>query len=696
MRASPSRRRAGSPARRRRRRRSADRRPRARLPDPAPTRRRSSARRRRARRSTTTKSLPSPSTLVNGSMATSINPPCAGAAGAARRRLRRAALRRAPAGVAGAAGFVGRSFGPDGRPASSWRAAAGFSPSVAAVLSAVVALPSGFVARASSTRACAGARRRAWPRAPPAQPAPRRAAWWSRPRRRRRARLLRALARLLELFLQLGGALVVDLLLDRLLLGQPLQPLRVLLARVVRQPERRDEEDRRGDRRQPREEVAGARRSEDRLAAAAAAERDAHAAALTGLQQHDQDQEQTDQDVKDREKRDHETTFGCALFAADAMRDERLGADERRAARQPTVDVRLGHERADVVRLHAAAVENAKRRRDAPPSAWPMRPRMKRCTSSRLRRRRGAPRADGPHRLVGDQAAREVGVGDVRDGGVELGLDAPERLARVALGERLADADDGREPGAQRRARLEVHGGVELAEELAPLGVAEDDVLAADVGELGRRDLAREGALVLPEAVLGRDGDRAALQPPRDRVQRRGSSARRPRRRRAGWRRRYAPAVASSTDSAIVAVQLPVAAEEGAALILVVSHDVVLQLSSAARPGQLLALEQLERGAAARRDVGDLVGDAALVHGRDRVAAAHDRQRLGRGDRLGDRQGSARERLRLEDAHRSVPEDRLGARDGVGEAARRLGADVERREILGDRHRRARPAPTRT
>src|SRR6185295_7381577 len=51
-------------------------------------------------------------------------------------------------------------------------------------------------------------------------------------------------SRLLEVGLQLGGALVVGLLLGRLLLGQPLQPLRVLLAGVVRQPERGEEEDR--------------------------------------------------------------------------------------------------------------------------------------------------------------------------------------------------------------------------------------------------------------------------------------------------------------------------------------------------------------------------------------------------------------------------------------------------------------------
>ncbi len=119
-------------------------------------------------------------------------------------------------------------------------------------------------------------------------------------------RLLDALARLLEVDLQLLGPRVVGLLLGRLALRQLLQPTRILLAGEVRQPERRQQEEKRRDRREPGQEVPRARRAEDGLAATAAAERDPHAAALSGLQQHDQDQEQADDDVKDSQKRDHE------------------------------------------------------------------------------------------------------------------------------------------------------------------------------------------------------------------------------------------------------------------------------------------------------------------------------------------------------------------------------------------------------
>src|SRR6185369_1250687 len=90
----------------------------------------------------------------------------------------------------------------------------------------------------------------------------------------RAGRLLDALARLLEVSLQLLGARVVGLLLGRLALGQLLQPPRVLLAGEVRQPQRRQQEEKRRDRRETGQEVPGTRRAEDGLAAAAAPERD--------------------------------------------------------------------------------------------------------------------------------------------------------------------------------------------------------------------------------------------------------------------------------------------------------------------------------------------------------------------------------------------------------------------------------------
>src|SRR5581483_5127816 len=103
---------------------------------------------------------------------------------------------------------------------------------------------------------------------------------------------------------------------------------------------------------------------------------------------------------------------------------------------------------------------------------------------------------------------------------VDLGTHPPEGLVGVALLLGLADAQDRLEPVLERRLELEVARGVELAEVLPPLRVADDDVRAADVLEQPGRDLAGPGALVFPEAVLRRQPDRRALEALGHRVQR--------------------------------------------------------------------------------------------------------------------------------------------------------------------------------
>ena len=64
------------------------------------------------------------------------------------------------------------------------------------------------------------------------------------------------------------------------------------------------------------------------------------------------------------------------------------------------------------------------------------------------------------------------------------------------------------------------------------------------------------------------------------------------------------------------------------------------------------------------------LGEAELLDGAHRVAAADDRVRLGGRDRLGDRLRALREARPLEDAHRAVPEDRPRLGDARGERAR--------------------------
>src|SRR3569832_1036872 len=60
--------------------------------------------------------------------------------------------------------------------------------------------------------------------------------------------------------------------------------------------------------------------------------------------------------------------------------------------------------------------------------------------------------------------------------------------------------------------------------------------------------------------------------------------------------------------------------------------------------GKFLAFQNLEERAAAGGDVADVLVDAVLRDGRERVAAARDAEGVGRGDRAGDRLRAVRER----------------------------------------------------
>ena len=103
--------------------------------------------------------------------------------------------------------------------------------------------------------------------------------------------------------------------------------------------------------------------------------------------------------------------------------------------------------------------------------------------------------------------------------------------------------------------------------------------------------------------------------------------------------------------------------------------------------GEDLAFEELEGGAAAGGDVAHLGRLAGLLDRGDRVAAADDRRaavRLDRRDRVADAVGALGERRELEAAHRAVPDDRLGALDGLAEERDRLRTDVKAHPAVRD------------
>ena len=121
---------------------------------------------------------------------------------------------------------------------------------------------------------------------------------------------------------------------------------------------------------------------------------------------------------------------------------------------------------------------------------------MKAIASCGLLGRRGAAGADRPDRLVGDHDLGEVGsastLGEV---GLELALEHRLGLVRrraassVSPTQRIGSSPAASAAGDLARQRL-----VGLAEELAALGVAEDDRLDAELDQHRRRDLAGEGA----------------------------------------------------------------------------------------------------------------------------------------------------------------------------------------------------------
>jgi hypothetical protein len=86
------------------------------------------------------------------------------------------------------------------------------------------------------------------------------------------------------------------------------------------------------------------------------------------------------------------------------------------------------------------------------------------------------------------------------------------RVAALALLLGLADAEDDLEPRGQRGRDLLGQRLVGLAEQLAPLGVPEDDAVDVELDEHARGDLPRVGALLGPVHVLRVDLDAGAAR----------------------------------------------------------------------------------------------------------------------------------------------------------------------------------------
>src|SRR6266436_820489 len=124
---------------------------------------------------------------------------------------------------------------------------------------------------------------------------------------------------------------------------------------------------------------------------------------------------------------------------------------------------------------------------------------------------RGAAGAYGPHGLVGYQNTGELLRGQRARAAGELAAEDCFGQAGVALFLGFSQANDGGETAGKSHQGLLGDVVIGLAKKLAALGVADDDVAAADVGKHRSGDFAGEGAFLAPGNVLAGDGDARAF-----------------------------------------------------------------------------------------------------------------------------------------------------------------------------------------
>ena len=120
--------------------------------------------------------------------------------------------------------------------------------------------------------------------------------------------------------------------------------------------------------------------------------------------------------------------------------------------------------------------------------------------------------ADGPHGLIGDDALAQLLGGYAGQRGLHLQGDELHGDAQLPLLQRLTHADNGVQTGLQRGQYLLVDDEIRLAEILAALGVADDDVLHAQILQHIGGDLAGVGAGLLKEHVLCANGHAGILE----------------------------------------------------------------------------------------------------------------------------------------------------------------------------------------
>ena len=190
----------------------------------------------------------------------------------------------------------------------------------------------------------------------------------------------------------------------------------------------------------------------------------------------------------------------------------KLLGHEGRAADEASVDVGLGQQLGGVLLVHGPAVLD----RDAPGHPGAVQGADGGADVGAdltgLLGGGGLAGADGPDGLIGDDAAAQLVGGHAVQGALHLEGDPLAGDSGLPLLQALAHADDGIHAGVQYGVDLLVDCLVGLAEILAALAVAHDDVFYAQVLQHFGGHLAGVGALLLKVDVLGAHGDAQVLE----------------------------------------------------------------------------------------------------------------------------------------------------------------------------------------
>ena len=180
---------------------------------------------------------------------------------------------------------------------------------------------------------------------------------------------------------------------------------------------------------------------------------------------------------------------------------------ETRSAHQRTVQFFLRHQSANIVRLHAATVENAQIGGMSGGEFLRRALAKKSVNIGGHFRCSGAARPNGPYWLVSYQHTRELLRGQRAQAAEELPLANLMSLTEFTLDQGFADTNDGNESRGESCFGFLSHGLVGFAKKLPALGVADDDVPAAGFDKHIGGDFAGEGPLFFPVDILRGDGD---------------------------------------------------------------------------------------------------------------------------------------------------------------------------------------------